>query len=78
MIDPQQLKHLALQVRRQDHGTYRGKTLCQPCLMEKAAISSPEDQMTFELVWHQWVKMLKRDRCVVCGELKETMLLPMD
>jgi len=44
--------------------------------MEKATISAPEDQMTFEDVWHQWMTMLKRDRCVVCGELKETMMLP--
>jgi len=47
-------------------------------LMEKAIISTPEDHMTFEHVWHQWMKMLKRDRCVVCGELKETMMLPVD
>jgi len=46
--------------------------------MEKATISALEDQMTFEHVWHQWMKMLNRDRCVVCGELKETMLLPVD
>lgn len=70
------LEHLALQVRSQDHGAYRGKPLCQACLMEKANISAPEDRMAFEHVWHQWVKMLKRDRCVVCGEQKETMTLP--
>jgi len=46
--------------------------------MEKAIISTPEDHMTFEHVWHQWMKILKRDRCVVCGELKETMMLPVD
>ena len=71
-----QLEHLALEVRWQDRGIYRGKRLCRTCLMEKATISAPEDQMTFEDVWHQWMTILKRDRCVVCGELKETMMLP--
>ena len=44
--------------------------------MDKANIATPEDRMTFDLVWHQWIPMLNRDRCVVCGELKETILLP--
>ena len=76
MMNQKHLERLALQVRWQDNGTYRGKSLCQTCLMGKATISSPEDRMTFGHVWHQWRKMLKRDRCVVCGELKETMRLP--
>ena len=76
MLDQNELERLALRVRWQDHGTYRGKRLCQACLMEKGAITTPEDQMTFEHVWHQWVYRLKRDRCVVCGQLKETILLP--
>jgi len=76
MMDQKQLEHLVLQVRWQDHGTYRGERLCQPCLMETGAISTPEDQLAFEQVWHQWVNRLKQDRCVVCGELKETMMLP--
>jgi len=46
--------------------------------MEKAIISVPEDQITIEDVWHQWMRVLKRDRCVVCGELKETMMLPVN
>ena len=77
-MDEKQLEHLALQVRWQDNRTYRGKSLCQACLMEKANISDPEDKIKFEHVWHQWVKMLKRDRCVVCGEQKETMTLPVN
>ena len=76
MMDQKQLEQLALQVRWQDNGVYRGKSLCQPCLMEKGAISIPEDQLIFEQVWHRWANRLKRDRCVVCGELKETMILP--
>jgi len=76
MMDQKQLEQLALRVRWQNHGTYRHKSLCRTCLMEKGAISTPEDQLTFDQVWHQWMKMLKRDRCVVCGELKETMMLP--
>jgi len=76
MMDQQQLEQLALQVRWQDNGVYRGKSLCQPCLMEKGAISITEDQLIFEQVWHRWATRLKRDRCVVCGELKETMILP--
>ena len=76
MMDQNELEHLALRGRWQDNGTYRGKNLCQTCLMQKATISSPEDQMTFEHVWHRWVYRLKRDRCAVCGELKETMMLP--
>jgi hypothetical protein len=75
-MDQQQLERLALQVRWQHNGIYRRKSLCQACLMEKGAISTPEDQQAFEQVWHQWWNILKRDRCVVCGELKETMLLP--
>jgi hypothetical protein len=46
--------------------------------MEKANISAPEDQMKFEQVWHQWGMTLNRDRCVVCGEHKETMTLPLN
>jgi len=76
MMDQKQLEHLVLQVRWQDNGIYRGKSLCQACLMEKGAIAIPEDQLTFDQVWHQWATLLKRDRCVVCGELKETMILP--
>jgi len=75
-MDRNQLEHLALRGRWQDNGTYRGKRLCQACLMEKAIISTPEDQLAFEQVWHQWVYRLKRDRCAVCGELKETLILP--
>jgi len=75
MMDQNELEHLVLQGRWQDHGTYRGKRLCQACLMEKAPISTSEDQLTFEQVWHRWVYRLKRDRCAVCGELKETMML---
>ena len=76
LMDRKQLGHLALQVRLQNNGTYRGKSLCQTCLMEKASITAPEDQLEFEQVWHEWVKMLARDRCTVCGEQKETMTLP--
>ena len=76
MRDQQQLEQLALQVRWQDNRAYRGKSLCQPCLMEKGAMAIPEDQLTCEQIWHRWATMLKRDRCVVCGELKETMILP--
>ena len=77
-MDQTQLEQLALQVRRQHQGTYSGKSLCQTCLMEKANISAPEDQMKFEQVWHQWGTTLNRDRCVVCGEHKETMTLPLN
>ena len=76
MTDKQQLVRRALEVRWQEDGRYRGKTLCQACLMDKAKISVPEDRRTFDLVWHQWGTILIRDRCVVCGELKETMTLP--
>ena len=76
MMDQKQLEHRALQVRWQYHGTYRGKSLCQACLLEKANISAPEDKMVFDEVWHQWGRLLKRDRCVVCGEQKETITLP--
>ena len=76
MMDQKQLEHLVLQVRWQDHRAYRGKNLCQACLMEKGAISTSEDQLAFEQVWHQWVNRLKRDRCVMYGELKETLSLP--
>ena len=75
MMDQKQLEHLVLQVQWQDHRAYRGKTLCQACFMEKGAITTPEDQMMFEHVWHQWVYGLKQDRCVVCGQLKETIML---
>ncbi|HKC92611.1 MAG TPA: hypothetical protein VKB81_01195 [Nitrospira sp.] len=30
-------------------------------------------KMTFEHVWHRWVYRLKRDRSVVCEQLKEKM-----
>ena len=76
MMDQKQLEQLALRGRWQDGGAYRRKSLCRTCLMEKATISAPEDQRIFEHVWDQWIKMLKRDRCVVCGELKETMTMP--
>ena len=76
MTDQTQLEQRTLQVRWQDNGTYRRKSLCQTCLMEKGAISTPEDRLTFEQVWHQWWNRLTRDRCVVCGELKETLILP--
>jgi len=78
IMNQKQLEHLALEVRWQNNRAYRGKRLCQTCLMEKAIISLPEDQITIEDVWHQWMKVLKRDRCVVCGELKETMMLPVN
>jgi hypothetical protein len=76
MMDQQQLEDRALLVRWHDDGRYRGKNLCQACLMDKANISTQEDRLTFDLVWHQWITMLNRDRCAVCGELKETILLP--
>jgi len=75
-MDQKPLAHLALPGRWEDHRGYRGKSLCQACLMEKGAITTPEDQMSFEHAWHQWVYRLKRDRCVVCGQLKETIMLP--
>jgi len=72
----QQLEHRALRVRWQDHGSYRGKQLCQICLMEKARIGTSEDRNLFEQIWDQWARALARDRCAVCGEQKETMTLP--
>jgi hypothetical protein len=71
--------HLVLNVYknlRSLYGTYRGKRLCQTCLMEQAAIMAPKNQMEFERVWHEWGTMLAGDRWVVCAEHKETMILP--
>ena len=76
LMDRNQLEHLVLRGRWQHHGTYCGKRLCQACLMEKAPISTLDDHLRFEHIWHRWVYRLKRDRCVVHGELKETMMLP--
>ena len=44
----QQLEHRALKVRDHNGGQYRGKRLCQTCLMEKAGITSAEEQVAFD------------------------------
>jgi hypothetical protein len=77
-MNTQQLIHLAVQVRNQNGGQYRNKSLCQACLMKKAGITAPEDQMEFETVWVQWTleKMAKDGTCIVYGEEKEVMTLP--
>jgi hypothetical protein len=50
-----QLEHVALQVRNQNGGAYRGKSLYQICLMKKARITSPQDKMEFGKVWRKWM-----------------------
>jgi hypothetical protein len=75
-MDQKQLEQHILQIGWKDNGIYSGKTLCQACLMEKGGISAPEGRMVFERVWNEWVLMLSRDRCAVCGEQKETMTMP--
>ena len=69
-----QLEHLALQVRNHNGGAYRAKSLCKACLMKKARITSPHDQMEFGKVWRKWV--VKQGTCLVCGHAKEIMTLP--
>jgi len=76
MMNQKQREQLALGGRWQDSGTYRGKSLCQTCLLKKVTLSTLEDHLRFVRLWHRWVDIRKRDRCVVCGELTETMLLP--
>ena len=76
MMDQKQLAHRVLRGRWQDHATYRGTSLCQACLLKKATLTTLEDHLRFVRLWHRWVDRLKRDRCAVCGELKETMRLP--
>ena len=71
-----QLEELALKAWRRGNGAYLRKALCQGCVLIKASITAPEDALAFEQVWEHWAKMLKRDRCVVCGEMKETMMWP--
>ena len=73
-----ELELLALQVRNHDGGAYRDKSLCRACLMEKAGITAPQDQMTFEQVWYGWFvkKMVRNGTCVGCGLAKEIMTLP--
>lgn len=73
-----QLEHLALQVRNQNGGAYREKSLCQVCLMKKARITSPQDKMEFGKVWRKWMidKLVKQGTCVVCGHEREIMTLP--
>jgi len=36
-----QMRHLAMQVRNENGGAYRDKSLCQGCLKEKAGITAP-------------------------------------
>ena len=72
-MDNRQLEALALKVWHQGNGMYRGKALCRVCVLVKASITASEDTQRFEHIWDHWGTRLKRDRCVVCGELKETM-----
>src|SRR5262249_23692366 len=75
-MDNRQLEALALKVWRQGNGMYRGRALCRVCVLAKASVTAPEDAHAFESIWDHWGTRLKRDRCVVCGELKETMTVP--
>ena len=73
-----QLKHLALQVRNKDGGKYRDKSLCQECIMKLAPITSPEDKMDFEILWHEWIteELVRRGTCFLCTYERELMTLP--
>ena len=74
----QQLEHRALKVRDHNGGQYRGKRLCQTCLMEKAGITSAEEQVAFDAIWYSanWLKSQEWGICDACGEKKEVMTLP--
>jgi hypothetical protein len=77
-MNRQQLEHIVLQVRNQNGGAYRGKSLCEACLMAKASITVPEDQIELHTIWNQWFtrKLITKGTCVVCGHESETMNLP--
>src|SRR5215510_8771575 len=76
MMNQKQLEQLALRGRWQDNRAYRGKSLCQECLLKKVPLSTLEDHLRFVRLWHRWEDRLKPDHCAVCGELQETIMLP--
>ena len=73
-----QLEHVALQVRNQNGGAYREKSLSHVYLLKKARITSPQVKMEFGKVWRKRMieKLVKQGTCIACGHEREILTLP--